>query len=276
MSLLLDAALTMIDPEAEELDWPIYGQWDRRGHDKLDGSPNVSQQGDDWNCGIFTATNAMCLAFGYDLLCYRQRDLENGPYNDLDPPRGKRARMAAELFQGLEFDPPFNYDLLDIPTKPPKEIPRGPIPPSHDQGAGPAPEEMEGIEQGAFEVEYENAADWPMQFSSKYFSRAGFIYKPNEEESDYWNPLQTKRELVQACKSRNVLGYEEWQEKEIQLFKRWIINYCTAIRKIYENDPLQPMEGLGRAVDLTVDHWARGWTPETDERSEDEGVAGIF
>lgn len=266
----------MIDPEVETVDWPIYVQWAHRGHEKSDGSPNVPRQGDYWNCGIFTATNAMCLAFGYDLLCYRQRDLENGPHNDLEPPRGKRARMAAELFQGLDFDPPFNYDLLDIPTKPPEKTRQGPIPPGHEGEQAQPPQEMQGVEQGAFEPEFENTADWPVQFSSQFFSRAGFIYKPNEEESDYWNPLQTRRELVQACESRMVLGYEAWVEKGVTLFKRWAINYCTAIRKTYENDPLQPMEGLGRPVDLTVDHWAREMTPDIDDHSEDEGVAGIF
>jgi hypothetical protein len=86
--------------------WPIYGQWATRSERTTDGSPDVPSQRDQHNCGLFTVTNAFCLAFGYDLLCYSQDDL-----NDL-----KRRRMTAELsnggFGGVRK---YHYPVLDLP-----------------------------------------------------------------------------------------------------------------------------------------------------------------
>ncbi|KAH7323719.1 hypothetical protein BKA65DRAFT_567569 [Rhexocercosporidium sp. MPI-PUGE-AT-0058] len=87
--------------------WPIYGQWAYRGDDKYDGSPNCCRQGDDYNCGTMTVTNAFCLAFGFDLLCYRQRDIDTL----------KRPRMFAEMSNG-GFSGKYAYDMLDIPNQP--------------------------------------------------------------------------------------------------------------------------------------------------------------
>jgi hypothetical protein len=54
--------------------WPMYGQWNSWSQ-TTDNSPNAVQQHDTHNCGVFTCTNALCLAFGYDLLCYEEKDL---------------------------------------------------------------------------------------------------------------------------------------------------------------------------------------------------------
>jgi hypothetical protein len=90
----LYAMLLQLLPESSEDDkekqamenWNVFGQWSRRSR-TADGSPNCAQQTDRYNCGIFTITNAFCLAFGFDLLYYRQGDLNFG----------KRPRVAAEL-----------------------------------------------------------------------------------------------------------------------------------------------------------------------------------
>jgi len=84
--------------------WPLYGCWSSRDLE-YDESPNCARQGDYHNCGIFTCTNMMCLAFGYRLMCYSQRDLDVG----------KRHRMAAELIGGGFWGKPFDYGLLEIP-----------------------------------------------------------------------------------------------------------------------------------------------------------------
>lgn len=86
--------------------WNVFGQWSRRTT-KKDGSPNCAQQKDRYNCVIFTITNAFCLAFGFDLLCYRPEDLNFG----------KRPRVAAEL-NNDGFTGDFAYDMFDLPSGP--------------------------------------------------------------------------------------------------------------------------------------------------------------
>lgn len=70
-------------------------------------------------CGIFATTNAFCLAFGFDLLCYGQvqpgylrSDTDTDIY-DLDDL--KKPRMAVEMFNG-GFDGDFEYDMLELPS----------------------------------------------------------------------------------------------------------------------------------------------------------------
>ena len=105
----MDLLLSQIDTEDKSA-WPIYGQWAQRGFEKDDGSPNAPQQGDGYNCAIFALTNTLNMAFGFDLLCYRQRDL--------DPL--KRPRIFSELVTGASgvFKDNFAYDMLDIPDGP--------------------------------------------------------------------------------------------------------------------------------------------------------------
>ncbi|KAH6707929.1 hypothetical protein BKA61DRAFT_739172 [Leptodontidium sp. MPI-SDFR-AT-0119] len=87
--------------------WPLYTQRTERSDETLDGSPNLARQGDMYNCGLCTVTNAFCLAFGFDMLCW------NG--KDLDPL--KRPCMLMELSQG-GLGGKYAYDLLDIPNGP--------------------------------------------------------------------------------------------------------------------------------------------------------------
>jgi len=61
-------ALTQISPEVMEKSGLHTG--DSLRPQKQDGSPDCLQRQDGYNCGVFMATSAMCLAFGYDLCCY--------------------------------------------------------------------------------------------------------------------------------------------------------------------------------------------------------------
>ncbi|KAH7357197.1 hypothetical protein BKA65DRAFT_580609 [Rhexocercosporidium sp. MPI-PUGE-AT-0058] len=115
LSGLLELLFSQTD-QAEEDHWPIYGKWAQNENETDDGSQNCARQGDLYNCGVFTLTNAMCLGFGFDLLCYRSRDV--------DPL--KRPRIFAELANASRdgedivtgFKGKYAYDLLNIPPKP--------------------------------------------------------------------------------------------------------------------------------------------------------------
>ncbi|KAB8293402.1 hypothetical protein EYC80_007720 [Monilinia laxa] len=104
----------------EKLDtasFPLYGEWEHRMNHvekhrrTTDYSPNAPRQRDSCNCGMMTLTNAMNLAFGYDMSCFRDFHIADNP-----PRVGKRMRVAAELLNG-GFNKPFDYPLFNIPTK---------------------------------------------------------------------------------------------------------------------------------------------------------------
>lgn len=68
------------------------------------------QQKDFYNCGVFACTNALLLAFGYDLKCFGRRDLD----------QTRKPRMVAEFKNG-GMGGLYNYDVLEIPETPPPE-----------------------------------------------------------------------------------------------------------------------------------------------------------
>ncbi len=99
--------------------WLIYGHWSQRGVQNVDNSPPCVRQADAHNCGVFTATNATCLAFRYEMTCYASEDAEEDSawartFVQRRMDEGKRERMACELWNG-GFREPFDYDLLEIP-----------------------------------------------------------------------------------------------------------------------------------------------------------------
>ncbi|KAF8851801.1 hypothetical protein BDZ45DRAFT_133677 [Acephala macrosclerotiorum] len=106
-SILLQIAFNqwLTRPDDGPKNWPLYGQWARRGH-TTDGSPDVIRQADGYNCGVYAVTNLFCLAFGFDLLCYETKDLT--PL--------KRPNMVEELRNGgFGKNRKFEYSLLDLP-----------------------------------------------------------------------------------------------------------------------------------------------------------------
>ncbi|KAI9641295.1 hypothetical protein NHQ30_010097 [Ciborinia camelliae] len=98
---------------------PLFGEWHFRtdnpirSNRKTDNSPDAPRQTDDYNCSMMTMTSAMNLAFGYDMMCFSNRDHD---IDDVPPRTGKRVSVAAELLNG-GFNKPFDYPLLKIPTK---------------------------------------------------------------------------------------------------------------------------------------------------------------
>lgn len=60
---LYQLALTVVPKKQVMGIWPCFGKYSKRSS-RDDGSPMSVQQRDQWNCGVFTATNATCLAFG--------------------------------------------------------------------------------------------------------------------------------------------------------------------------------------------------------------------
>ncbi|QSZ33463.1 hypothetical protein DSL72_005031 [Monilinia vaccinii-corymbosi] len=97
--------------------FPLFGEWQYRtehpvAHQRTtDFSPNAPRQMDTCNCGMMTLTMATNLAFGYDMMCGRGKDIANNP-----PRVGKRMRVAAELLNG-GFNKPFDYPMFNIPTE---------------------------------------------------------------------------------------------------------------------------------------------------------------
>ena len=120
LSAIWDILLSQIvenDEEAKD-SWSVYSEWsaEKEEKTKMKNCPSCPRQGDMYNCGVFTVTNAMCLAFGWDLMCYSNRDL-----NPL-----KRPRMFMELSNTTidgdrvktGFKGKYAYDLLEIPSGP--------------------------------------------------------------------------------------------------------------------------------------------------------------
>jgi len=248
----LMALALMLCPETQA--WPLYGQWAEK--DAQDGSPNCARQGDFHSCGIFTSTNMMCLAFGYRLMCYRNRDMH-----------AKRVRMAAELLKGGFGPEPFDYTLLDIPTditdyrtnyqyEPPSAPITAPQSPtvfglsdskqvsnsnsitstSTTPRRNPAPStrvpftlvpkddppesEPASGDEGADPSEIDEK--WPSQFGCKSYRKAGFVYKVPTNIAEAH--LVSKESIVKACQHYGIRGWEAWYREPLYLFRRWFQN----------------------------------------------------
>jgi hypothetical protein len=64
-------------------------------------------QRDAYNCGIYVCTNALCVAFGYDLKCFKPREID----------QFRKQRMIAEMRNG-GFNGLYNYDMFELPQGP--------------------------------------------------------------------------------------------------------------------------------------------------------------
>lgn len=100
----------------------------------MDGSRDIIQQKDLYNCGAFTVTNAFCLAFGYELLCYTPEDMDTH----------KKPRICFEIMAG-EFTGDYEYDLIEISQRaivyPPPDEPSVPDDAMEQRGLPPTEEE---------------------------------------------------------------------------------------------------------------------------------------
>ncbi|KAE9373781.1 hypothetical protein N431DRAFT_466050 [Stipitochalara longipes BDJ] len=249
-----------------EANWNVFGQWSRRENKKTDGSPNCCVQGDYYNCGNFTLTNAMCLAFGFDLLCYQQDDLNEK----------KRPRIAAE-FDNEGFLGEFAYDMFDLPIGKADRLTK-PQPKKADPPTSPSEEVVHAFDNPrkrkykarprfdkAGHGDIRSAADalayeqqlpedlrpkprmpesYPPQFDSKVFGQAGFLYAT--PQSINYNPKRdySLDELKDACRNFPLEGWEEWCTRPKEIFTKWMLNEMGAFMSLARGDPLEPMEGL--------------------------------
>ena len=248
--------------------WNIFGQWSSR-LGTTDKSPNCCQQKDMYNCGTFVMTNAFCLAFGFDLLCYKPEDLNYG----------KRPRIAAEFNNG-SFSGDFAYDMFDLPTGPDDRIgkpqPAAPNPKGPLRVVNPD-EEVHGFNNSKKKRKYDEmypfgeprrirtavqALAWeqqlpsdekpeprtpdpyPHQFDPEIFNQCGFIYET--PKSINYNPHRdySVNELKAACRIFPLEGWEAWAKEPKQIFTRWMLNEMGAFMALARDDPLKPMEGM--------------------------------
>ena len=208
--------------------FPMYGQWALRSK-TTDNSPNCAQQSDMYNCGLFTITNALCLAFGYDLLCYTQKDIDEG----------KRQRVAAELLHG-GFLAPFNYPLLEIPLAQVASVNDEPGERSALEGLRQEDTEMR---DGDIEAERPrnitptlDRGEWPAQFNPSFFQKAGLTYAITEP---MFQDLKYKYQLETACRKHKIKRYTRWKKKPISIFRGWMENVMAG-RKAESSGGLQP------------------------------------
>jgi hypothetical protein len=282
----LYAMLLQLLPGASEDDkekhatanWNVFGQWSRRTK-KEDGSPNCAQQKDRYNCGMFTITNAFCLAFGFDLLCYRQQDLDFG----------KRPRVAAE-FNNNGFSGDFAYDMFDLPTGPADRVGLAqPAAAGDDDNTEVAYGFQTRIQKGILKRKFPGDADnsrifsalealayeqqlpaaskpqprtpdtYPPQFNSKVFQQGGFIYAT--PASINYDPSRgySIEELKHACQRFPLEGWEKWCNEPKDPFLKWMLNEMGAFMSLARGDPLKPMIGLARGFEK--------WKAEQDAKS---------
>lgn len=246
-----------VDPIVEILlrefpgeDFPMYGQWALRSK-TTDGSPNCAQQSDIYNCGVFTITNALCLAFGYELLCYTPDDLDEG----------KRPRVAAELLHG-GFVAPFNYPLLDIPF--------AQVPTVTDR-YGERFVEPESIHEdtemrdGHIVAAGRNTVtpiikhgEWPAQFDPRLFKKAGLMYAIKEP---MFEELKYKYELVAACRKHKIKRYTRWKKRPAEIFRGWMENIMAG-RKAESSGGLKPFSSEKKIQQRRKKTSSRGPTSE--------------
>jgi hypothetical protein len=82
-----------------------------------------------------------------------------------------------------------------------------------------SPEPFGGDESGApSEVD----GQWPEQFGSKFYRKAGFIYKVPTNIAVVH--LVSKESIVKACQEYGVKGWEPWYREPLSLFRRWFQN----------------------------------------------------
>ncbi|PMD41230.1 hypothetical protein L207DRAFT_623420 [Hyaloscypha variabilis F] len=258
-----------------EANWNVFGQWAERGLSKRDESPNCCRQRDGYNCAVFTMTNAMCLAFGFELLSYSVEDFEDG----------KRPRIAAE-FDNDGFGGDFASDMFDLPTGRADRV--GTAPPTRaDSPASPVEETVHAIgnplkrkhltrpqpgkagdgrirsaaEAWAYEQQLPEDLKpkprlpeaYPPQFDSKIFSQAGFLYAIPESINFDTKKDYSLEELKDACELFPLVGWAEWSTKPKKIFTLWMLNEMGAFMSRARGDPLLPMEGLA----LGFDEWKK-------------------
>ncbi|PMD48063.1 hypothetical protein L207DRAFT_505147 [Hyaloscypha variabilis F] len=249
----------------EDEEWDFFSQWSQRSQ-TTDESPNGPQQRDYHNCGTFTMTSAFCLAFGFNLQCYKNADLD-----DL-----KRPRIAAELYNG--FSGEFGYDMFDLLAG---RSDRVGVPPPYREEVEKNDDEMEGVVHGihpnggiqswipdggkirdaatalALEKTWPRhmrpkrriPRPFPQQFSPEQFVQGGLLYAT--PKSINYDPKQkySVEDLKDACRRFPLEGWEQWSDMPKRMFLRWMLNEMGAFMSLARGDTLKPTPGLAKGFD---------------------------
>ncbi|CZT41087.1 uncharacterized protein RSE6_00772 [Rhynchosporium secalis] len=292
----LQAILMLLDPVAhftknnvpvpqveKDRQWYIFGQYVLRSKN-TDKSPYAPQQRDFYNCGAFTMTNAFCLAFGYDLTCYKEKDLD----------KLKKPRIAFELIEG-DFTGEYQYDMIKISEKdvtveqeqetceaePPRkgmdgdlEMQFGMEQSQYDATAvttnveydsdaisegsdGEVDEEVESVRGRTFYTAIQarlrdsrrmqpnpDKLPWPPQFGSKTSFQRAQLLYPAPPVNFQPGLKYSKRELKKACRDFPLIGWKHWSKQIQPLFLEWMLNEMAATLAIMNNDPIEPANHL--------------------------------
>ncbi|PVH79209.1 hypothetical protein DL98DRAFT_632881 [Cadophora sp. DSE1049] len=287
--------------------WHLFGQYVLRSR-KTDRSPNAVQQHDTYNCGAYTITNAFCMAFGYDLECFKEHQLN----------KWKKARVAFELLQ-KGFRGHYDYDLIEISEEDVtllqesdeeglsetdldsdgdfemqygfENSPAGSTSADSGYDSGEESEGSDGEVDEKAEADPERAfltaaeahrlerprakrqldrLPWPRQFSRTKFQRAGFIY-PAPSVNFRPELKYSKRELKKACRNFPLDGWKSWSKQNQPLFLEWMLNEMAATLSRMRGD-LVPPAGYCESAHHTPEESAT--TGEKRKRVNDEEDSG--
>ncbi|KAF8852742.1 hypothetical protein BDZ45DRAFT_749328 [Acephala macrosclerotiorum] len=125
---LLAILLYLVPNPADREQWDL--NFDFVLKDDKENSQAIGQR-DTYNCGIYVCTNALLLAFGYNLKSFGARDID----------QFRKKRMVAEFRNG-GFSGLYNYDLIELPP------PREPTGPSESYRKVLELQELEAVSEG--------------------------------------------------------------------------------------------------------------------------------
>lgn len=126
------------------------------------------------------------------------------------------------------FTKPFDYEVFDIPETR-KLVGIREDPDMRDEGIVKGRTQLPGIPDR-----------WPAQFDPKFFQKAGFLYAIKEP---MFTELETKKDLIKACRKHKLKNFTWWSSQPVKLFKRWMEN-AMAGRKAEERGELAPYPGI--------------------------------
>jgi hypothetical protein len=177
---------------------------------------------------IRMAAELMAGGFGVQPFDYTLLDIPTaiGPFRDnyrYEPPSAPIAVPPTPTVSGLSNS---KQDLNSSPGSSTTTTPRtNPLPapstrvPFNLVPKDDSPEPSGGDEGGAgAEVDKQ----WPEQFGSKFYRKAGFIYKVPTNIAEVH--LVSKESIVKACQEYSVKGWAPWYREPLSLFRRWFQN----------------------------------------------------
>jgi hypothetical protein len=233
---------------------------------------------DVYNCGVFACTNALLLAFGYNLKCFTARELD----------QFRKKRMVAELRNG-GFSGLYNYDLLEFP--PPREV-SGPstdweklkeIIDGEEGNDVNDDDDSDGDDQRGFEddtildttskiatlspkILFPTASQClardmasaiigpesivrpptPQFFGSVAGQSQRYRFMYSFPHINFAEAVQaSKEDMIEACKNFPLANWEHWSYHPKEYFLRWMMTEMGATMARIHKDQIQPCPGLG-------------------------------